>query len=135
MRLDQRMDRITAAAGQESVGIIKTMIGTQPMTSQQSRIASDYEQRCMALVLQAAGWKAIEPEMVGLYTSTYTEAEIDGILSFYKSPIGQAFVAKTPDVDKKKSQLMKRKLSGLEPQAYRADTAIRPAVCNCGRPS
>lgn len=34
--------------------------------------------------------------MAKVYTGTFTEQEIDGILNFYKSPEGQAFLQKIP---------------------------------------
>ncbi len=41
--------------------------------------------------LVAAKLNKAKPALVKVYTDTYTEDEIDGILSFYKSPVGKAF--------------------------------------------
>ena len=39
-------------------------------------------------------WEKMKPEYVRLYDEVYSDAEISGILAFYKSPAGQAYLTK-----------------------------------------
>lgn len=41
-------------------------------------------------------WEKMRPMYVQLYQETFTEEEIDGLLTFYKSPTGQALIEKMP---------------------------------------
>jgi hypothetical protein len=41
-------------------------------------------------------WKKIEPMYVRIYQKTFSQPEVDGMLAFYKTPAGQAVVAKMP---------------------------------------
>jgi uncharacterized protein len=43
-------------------------------------------------------WESMRPEMVRLYTDTYTEAELKQLAAFYKTPLGQKTLAKTPEL-------------------------------------
>jgi hypothetical protein len=43
-------------------------------------------------------WDAMRPEMIRLYTDTYTEAELKQLAAFYKTPLGQKTLAKTPEL-------------------------------------
>ncbi len=41
-------------------------------------------------------WEKLEPVFLGIYQKSYTQEEVDGMLSFYKSPTGVAVVKKMP---------------------------------------
>ena len=43
-------------------------------------------------------WDAMRPELVRLYTDTYTEAELKQLAAFYKTPLGQKSLTKTPEL-------------------------------------
>jgi uncharacterized protein len=43
-------------------------------------------------------WNAMQPELIKLYTATYTEAELKQLAAFYKTPLGQKSLTKTPEL-------------------------------------
>lgn len=47
-------------------------------------------------VQQEASWEKLEPIYIKIYSENFTQEEIDGILAFYKSPIGQSMIKKMP---------------------------------------
>ena len=58
----------------------------------------------------------IKPELAKVYTGTYTEEEIDGILAFYKSPAGKAFLQKMPEVMQRFMPVMMKMITDLQPE-------------------
>jgi len=58
----------------------------------------------------------MKPVMVQAYTETYTDQELDGILNFYRSPAGQAMVAKSPELMSKTRTAMMQQIGALQPQ-------------------
>ncbi len=85
---------------------MKTLAATQlnkvEMSDQERKAAQDIQVR-IAEVFQDR-MVQMKPMIVKIYAETFTEEEIDGILSFYKSPAGQAMVQKMP-------QLMQRSMA------------------------
>ncbi len=63
---------------------------------------------------------ALKPLFLKVYMDTYTEEELDGILAFYKSPAGQAFVAKTPQLMQRSMQLMQEQMANVQPRLEEA---------------
>lgn len=116
MKLSEMTERMTAAVRQQIDTALRSTPGMQQITPAQKQLLADYENRSMALANASVGWKALEPEMIDLYASTYTEQEIDGILAFYKSPVGQALLAKTPELTTKSLQITQTKLVALQPK-------------------
>jgi hypothetical protein len=50
-------------------------------------------------------WDAMKPELIKLYTETYTEAEMKELAAFYKTPVGQKSLAKMPELMQKTAQI------------------------------
>ncbi|HEX9282007.1 MAG TPA: DUF2059 domain-containing protein [Candidatus Udaeobacter sp.] len=43
-------------------------------------------------------WNKLEPMYVRVYQKSFTQAEVDGLVAFYKTPTGQALLTKMPVV-------------------------------------
>ncbi|MEA3213535.1 MAG: uncharacterized protein QOE70_6592 [Chthoniobacter sp.] len=46
-------------------------------------------------------WLKLKPEYVKAYADVFTEEELRALIAFYKSPTGQTFLDKTPDLTRK----------------------------------
>jgi len=57
------------------------------------------EQQVAPIVTEQLNWEKLRPQFVKAYADTYSEEELDGILSFYKSPAGQAWITKLPELN------------------------------------
>jgi hypothetical protein len=51
-----------------------------------------------AMMKELLAWEKLEPAYVRVYQKTFTQQELDGMLAFYKTPIGAAMIAKMPAV-------------------------------------
>ena len=51
-----------------------------------------------AMMKDLLAWEKLEPLYVRVYQKTFTQQELDGMLAFYKTPVGAAMVAKMPAV-------------------------------------
>lgn len=75
--------------------------------------------KLMAQLQERMSWAKMEPEYVRLYDEVYSDEEITGILVFYKSAAGQAFVKKMPILMTKSMELAQRQVSDLMPEIQR----------------
>lgn len=115
LRMDTMMDQLLSGVKKQVQQITESMPGTDQATPEQKKQITDFQQRVMDVVSQKIGWKALEPDFINLYASTYTEEELDGIVAFYKSPIGQKMIEKTPELTAKSTQITQQKMSELQP--------------------
>jgi hypothetical protein len=51
-----------------------------------------------AMMKELLDWKKLEPLYVRVYQKTFSQQEVDGMVAFYKTPAGQAVIAKMPAV-------------------------------------
>ena len=54
------------------------------------------QRKTMALLAERLSYEKAKPLYVQLYSDLFTEEEIDGILTFYRSPAGKAIIEKMP---------------------------------------
>jgi hypothetical protein len=116
LRMDTMMDQLMGGVRKQVQQITESMPGADTATPEQKKQITDFQQRVMDTVNQKIGWKALEPDFIGLYASTYTEEELDGIVAFYKSPVGQKMIEKTPELTAKSTQITQQKMTELQPQ-------------------
>lgn len=65
---------------------------------------------------EALDWKKLKPIYARIYMESYSEEELDGMLTFYRSPAGKAMVAKTPLVTKKSVAVSQEVMIQLQPK-------------------
>jgi hypothetical protein len=89
---------------------------TLNLTADQKTVYENYQQKMSQLITDSVNWNKMKPIMVQVYSETYTDQELEGILTFYRSPAGQAMVAKSPQLMTKTMTLMMQQMSTLQPQ-------------------
>jgi hypothetical protein len=68
----------------------------QQVNPKQKKILEDMGREIGSLVKAELNWSAIEPVMIEVYRNTFSQHEVDGMLTFYRSEVGQAVIAKLP---------------------------------------
>lgn len=112
-RLDQiRVSALAQARSFAAQQFASTGVSAQP---NQKGLAAYYE-KLNALVAEGYNWTKLEPAYEKVYADLYTEDELDGILAFYKSPVGQAYLSKTPEATRQVLQISRQQFDALTPQ-------------------
>ena len=65
---------------------------------------------------EAMQWPALEPRFIEIYQASFTQAEVDGMLEFYRSPAGQAVIAKIPGAMQRTMVVMQELMDGMMPR-------------------
>ena len=61
-------------------------------------------------------WNDFKGKYIDMYVHVFTEDELKGILNFYKSPIGQKYIERTPDVMKKSANIYREMMQKIVPE-------------------
>jgi uncharacterized protein len=109
----QMMDQMSKMV----IGQIKDELDKQGNVSQaEIAKAQDKQKRMFALIAQKTSWQDMKPIFVKAYVDTFAEAEIDGMLAFYRSPPGKAMIEKQPALSGKIMTNVQSQLADLMPQ-------------------
>lgn len=79
----------------------------------------EIQTKIMALMADRLSWEKSKSAYVKIYSETYTESEIDGLLAFYKSPAGQAMIDKMPELMQKSMALSQQMMGDIMPEIKR----------------
>jgi hypothetical protein len=70
----------------------------QPVTPQIQKDIDRRQADMLSMFHEFLNWEKLEPMYVRIYQKSFTQGELTGIIDFYKTPAGQAMIAKMPVV-------------------------------------
>ena len=88
-----------------------------------SKYQSDYQKlqgQLMGIINSRLDWTKMKPQLVKIYSDSFTKDELTGITAFYKSPAGQAEMQKMPQVAYKTNVLGQQQLASVQPELQKA---------------
>jgi hypothetical protein len=68
------------------------------LSKQQQAILDGMRVKLTAIMEAQLSWETLEPIFVRIYRASFTQAEVDDLTAFYRSPAGQALLTKMPRV-------------------------------------
>ena len=95
---------------------IQQSLAGKPATPKQQEAITKMKDHMVALVQNELSWEKLEPMYIRLYSESFTEDEIGGMLEFYKTPSGQAVTRKLPMLMQKMMLEMRTMTSGMMPK-------------------
>ena len=79
-------------------------------------VLETYQAQANAALKQAVGWDKLKPDMVALYTRSFSEQEMKDLIRFYESPLGQKVLQQMPSLTAQSAQLTQSKLETAVPK-------------------
>jgi uncharacterized protein len=68
----------------------------QPLTPERQAVIDRMKSKMAGVVSEVLSWETLEPIYVRTYRASLTQDELDGMIAFYSSAAGQAFIKKMP---------------------------------------
>lgn len=96
MRSRQQIESVKA---QLEAAVMKSMhdaLAGKPVTAEQMKIIDDGGAQLVAAVAENLSWDRQEAMALKIYRDALSQHEVEGMIAFYRSEAGQAFIAKMP---------------------------------------
>ena len=77
---------------------------------------SEQTAKMMDMMAEALSWDKIKADYVALYAETFTAAELKDLIAFYKSPAGQAFTKKQPELTRRSVEMSQKLMMQIMPK-------------------
>jgi uncharacterized protein len=120
-----KADQITGQILTQVEQAMKPQIEKIPAVDHRSERIADlqaFENQVFGVIRERLDYAKVKPEYVRLYDETFTAQELTGIVTFYRSPAGQAYLQKLPELTSKSVELASR-IMGNSMQEVQAMTA------------
>jgi uncharacterized protein len=129
LKMDRTMKQLMNQGFAQSQLMVKTVLGGEkPISPSDQKIVDDYVSKSTSLITDTLSWDKLKPAYIDLYASAYTEDEVNGILAFYKSPVGQSVLSKSPELITRSSQMVTARLQELQPRMRELMTTFKSQI-------
>lgn len=124
-RTESMMDTVYGSMEQMMRQGMQQSLRGRTVSEEQQRVMDAVARKFVALAREEMNWGKMKPLYVRLYIDTFEQEEVDGLINFYQSPAGQAFVRKMPVVMQKSMAITQSQMQALFPKMR---TAIEEAI-------
>ena len=118
--IDRTMALMFAAQEKQMPVLLRKLLPAGELTPAQQTDLDAFVLKVHRIVEQAASWDKLEPQFTDIYAAVYSEQEIDGLLAFYRSPVGAEMVAKQPEIVEKSQAVTQTLMPQVQPQVMQA---------------
>jgi len=87
----------------------------------------DFQKQIMAKIADFIGWDKMKSDYIAIYSDVYSEEELNALINFLKTPVGQKMVKKNPQLMQKTLEIMQQKMLVLMPELERMGQAFAAA--------
>lgn len=117
---EQLIDQMSEQMNMMMSSSIEQMTQGQNLTTKQELAIINYSQELAKIMQQDLTWAKLEPDMIKIYTEEFTQQEINGMLEFYKTPVGQSTINKMPIIMQKSMQIGYKQMNEVTPKIMKA---------------
>ena len=95
--------------------------------------------KMMDVMSQELSWTNLKDGYIAIYADVFTTVELKGLVAFYKSPAGQAYALKQPELTQRTAMLTQEIMIRIMPKiqamtkAMKAGTAKPPSAPEQGK--
>jgi hypothetical protein len=122
---EKLLDNMLATIDQMTRQSVAAATKNEHLTPAQQQICDAKMAKYAQVIKEELSWSKMRSLYVQVYQESFTQEEIDGLIAFYRSPAGAAFVEKMPVVMQKSMTIMQ---SRLAPMMERMKAVTQEAV-------
>ena len=102
---------------------IKHSLQDRSLSTDQQKFIDTLLPKFAELLREELSWERVKPMYIQLYRNTYEQEEVDSLIQFYQSPVGQTFISKMPVLTQKTVSMTQAQLQSLLPRIMAATAA------------
>ena len=118
MRISQT-DKVMKQVLDQMKSTVMSQVSKVDSSPEARKASEETQQRILALLTERLSWDRAKPAFIKMYSETFTESEIEGILTFYKSPAGQAMLQKMPQLIQRSMAVGQQLVGDVSPDIQR----------------
>ena len=106
-------------------GMLQATAG-KPLTDEQRRVMESVAKKFAQVVREELSWANLKPMYIMIYKESFDQEDVDGLIAFYSSKAGEAYVNKMPGAMQKSMAFVQgrmKPLLGKMAEAMKAATA------------
>jgi uncharacterized protein len=100
MKVSATLDSMMSQIDSLMKSSVQAALQDRSMTKDEQKMMDTMMQKVSAKVKELLTYEKLEPVYIRIYQNSLNQAEVDGMIAFYKTPSGQAVINKLPLITK-----------------------------------
>jgi hypothetical protein len=117
MKVEAQLDTIYSQTLPAMQNMMRQSLGQEMQSAEAERVLNAAVPRINKVVREELSWARLKPDFAAIYSDTFTQEEIDGLIAFYEGPIGSALVSKLPQLTQRSIQMMQQRMPAVMQKA------------------
>jgi uncharacterized protein len=122
-QIDKNMD----AALQQVGKMREQMAATKDQTPEAKAKQQQMSEAINKEIKSVMSWEKIKPMFISIYAETFTAEELQGMITFFKSPLGRKWIEKQPQLQMATMQKMQAVVMEMQPKMQEAIKRVMEA--------
>ncbi len=101
-------------------GIVISQLEAADIPEEREKNIKAMQKIARDLLFDGLSWESLKEEYIQLYAETFTEEELQGIIEFSKSPLGEKMAEKSPILMQKSMEIGRQHAQQVMPQVQQA---------------
>ena len=113
MQAQRQLEAVQQAMGPMMRRAVDQLTQKREMDARERARVARVMEKTLAVMREQLAWDQMKPQMMQIYGESFEADEVDGLIAFYESPAGRAFVAKMPVVMQKSMALSQARMQSM----------------------
>jgi len=115
-RIESTLDQVYASMDKMIRQSLAQAAAGQPLSEEQQRVLDAAPARLAAVLRSELNWAEMRPIYVAIYKESLEQSDVDAMIAFYKTPAGQAVLAKLPAILQRSMSVAQARLQTVIPK-------------------
>jgi hypothetical protein len=124
-KIERLLDSMMVSVNQTMQQSMRIAMKDQPQTPEQQRLLDNMSTKFATIFREEMTYAKLRPLYVRVYSESFTQDEVDGLIAFYRTPAGTALIEKMPVVMQRTMAEMRPMMA---PMLERMKAAAQEAV-------
>ena len=112
-KVDRQMDSVFTQMESAMKASVQQATKGKPLSAEEQAVLDRQQARMAGIVKEELSWEKMKDLYVQVYRETFSQEEIDGLIAFYQTPVGQSFVSKQPELTKRTMAILQQRMAPM----------------------
>jgi len=124
----KNMEKIFGMMQQAQIDQVKKIELPKELSKEDSDRIASLQGTVMGIITKDMGWDKLKEDFIGMYAAVFTKEELEGITAFYKTPVGNSFIRKQPELMQKSMELSQKQMAMILPKIQKALQDMKDSI-------
>ena len=110
-KVDRQMDSVFAQMEGAMKASLQRLTKGRPLSAEEQATLDQQQAKMSAIMKEELSWDKVKDQYVQAYREMFSQEEIDGLMAFYQTPVGQSLMNKQPELTNRTMAILQQRMA------------------------